>query len=305
MGTLDRIRAYAEVMRLANVFTAISNVWMGMIFVSGGLPGWTAVGITATSALLYLAGMVLNDVFDYKLDAYERPERPIPSGRVSLGAARLLGWGLLEGGIACGWITAYMTSARSVGTITVFLAIAIFLYDSGGKRFAGPMLMGLCRMLNVGLGMSVVGDLFEVRGSEPIVIGIGLYIASVTLFARNENETVGRAQLVWCAAWTILSLALIAATPAIVPDGFELLQIQYLGWIILWIVIAGSILRRMVVAIMQPTPKFVQKAVGHAILSIIVIDAAICLGFAGPFWALAVLALLAPATLMAQFLKVT
>ena len=28
--------------------------------------------------------MVLNDVFDAEVDARERPERPIPSGRVSL-----------------------------------------------------------------------------------------------------------------------------------------------------------------------------------------------------------------------------
>ena len=33
--------------------------------------------------------MALNDVFDAELDQEERPERPIPSGRVSLSAARV------------------------------------------------------------------------------------------------------------------------------------------------------------------------------------------------------------------------
>ena len=33
-------------------------------------------------SLLYTGGMYLNDAFDRDIDARERPERPIPSGRV-------------------------------------------------------------------------------------------------------------------------------------------------------------------------------------------------------------------------------
>ena len=40
---------------------------------------------------LYAAGMVLNDAFDAELDARERPERPIPSGRISRSRHGVLG----------------------------------------------------------------------------------------------------------------------------------------------------------------------------------------------------------------------
>ena len=49
--------------------------------------GWPAGRRTAllpvASVSLYWAGMALNDWADRELDAVERPERPIPSGRVA------------------------------------------------------------------------------------------------------------------------------------------------------------------------------------------------------------------------------
>ncbi len=313
MAVSTKIHAYAELMRLANVFTAISNVWMGMIVSRGGLSGWTAVGITVTSALLYVAGMVLNDVFDHESDASERSDRPIPSGRVSLPAARTLGWGLLLAGIACGWATSLVTQTFAPGVIATLLALAIVAYDAGlkGTRF-GPLAMASCRTLNVLLGFSLpVSVASGVSGSSPwnsmgvaVALGVGLYVFGVTWFARTEARQSSRSVLAMSAIAAMAGLALIAMMPAI-DAASPPLVIQRTGWAILWFVVAGSILRRMVVAVMQPAPKYVQRAVGHAILSIIVVDAAICLGFASPFWALAVLALLAPAALLAQFLKVT
>jgi 4-hydroxybenzoate polyprenyltransferase len=46
--------------------------------------------IVLASGCLYLAGIVFNDVFDRKVDARERPTRPIPSGVVPLGVAALI-----------------------------------------------------------------------------------------------------------------------------------------------------------------------------------------------------------------------
>ena len=59
-----------------------------------------------------------NDVFDASLDAVERPERPIPSGRASLTGAVCLGLALLLGGTA---------AAVQVSAVSGGLAIAIAL----------------------------------------------------------------------------------------------------------------------------------------------------------------------------------
>ena len=56
--------------------------------------------LAAAFSLLYTGGMYLNDAFDREVDARERPERPIPSGRVRAGSVFAIGFGLLGMGIA-------------------------------------------------------------------------------------------------------------------------------------------------------------------------------------------------------------
>src|SRR5262245_5428925 len=84
--------AWLRLFRAPNVFTAIADVMMGFFVVHGGFQPTAPVGLlvclAAASALLYMAGMVLNDVFDFEVDAEERPFRPLPSGQISLPLAR-------------------------------------------------------------------------------------------------------------------------------------------------------------------------------------------------------------------------
>ena len=97
----------------------------------------------AASALLYLAGLVLNDVFDLEIDRHERPERPLPSGRISLAAARRLGWRLLWLGVLVGTGAGLFLGHLRPGTIAALLAACILLYDAWLKRtFLGPLAMG-------------------------------------------------------------------------------------------------------------------------------------------------------------------
>ena len=76
--------AWLQLVRLPNVFTAAADVAMGYLVTHDTLrPATHFALLAAASCLLYLSGMVLNDVFDADADARERPERPIPSGRVA------------------------------------------------------------------------------------------------------------------------------------------------------------------------------------------------------------------------------
>lgn len=311
MSTLSTVRNYAELMRVANVFTAVSNVWMGMILSTGHLPGWTAVGVTATSVLLYLAGMVLNDLYDAELDTKERPERPIPSGRIPISHVRILGWSLLFAGVCAGWFVSRVTPTLAPGVISWWLAGLIVAYDIGLKRSTlGPAIMGGCRFMNVLLGLSVGAEQLQwgfLPADQLILpaIGMGIYIWGVSWFARSEATESNRKLLAMSAVGAMMGIVFIAAMPFVQEAAASQLRLHPWGWVALWVLVAGTVLRRMVVAILQPWPKHVQRAVGYAILSVIVIDAAVCLGFAQPYWSLAVLALVAPAMLLSQLFKVT
>src|SRR5690606_38633352 len=103
------MKPYLQLMRPANVVTAVSDVLAGiaisLLFVpEGATLDWSVLlALIIATIGLYGGGVVFNDVFDADLDARERPERPIPSGKVSVvGATRLAIALFLIGVVAAG-----------------------------------------------------------------------------------------------------------------------------------------------------------------------------------------------------------
>jgi 4-hydroxybenzoate polyprenyltransferase len=174
------LRGYLELLRPANVVTAIADVLAGYA-VAGrthprGLP-W----LVGATMCLYAGGVVLNDFFDRRLDAVERPERPIPSGRVSATSAAATGSTLLVVGVV-----AASQASREGFLVAAAIAAFVLLYDARTKRHpvAGPINMGLCRGLNLLLGVSAVPG--AVWDRWPIGLFAVVYIAAVTAVSRGE-----------------------------------------------------------------------------------------------------------------------
>jgi 4-hydroxybenzoate polyprenyltransferase len=308
---------WLKLLRLPNVFTAVADVMMGFLVTHGDLQAaWQISLLVAASCLLYLSGMVLNDVFDAEVDAREQPLRPIPSGRVSLSAAKAVGWAMLASGVLVAWFLSFVVRDARPGAIATLLAICVVSYDGVLKQtFVGPVVMGACRSLNVLLGMSLAffgkptadGELLISRpwhlGEWLIAAGIGIYIVGVTLFARTDARTSSRGQLIVGLAILLVGMGLLAAVPSL--SQFPSLIVRQDGWYLLWLLLALITARRCVLAIMQPTPDRVQAAVKHCVHSLIVLDAAVALGFAGPVWGFVVLALIFPTVLLTGWLRAT
>src|SRR5439155_18185937 len=92
---MSRFRAYAELVRLPNVFTAVADIALGALAVSALPSRWLPfLLLVLASACLYSAGMVWNDFFDIEQDRKERPFRPIPSGRIRRRTAAWIAMGL-------------------------------------------------------------------------------------------------------------------------------------------------------------------------------------------------------------------
>ena len=154
-------------MRLANIVTAISDILAG-VAISGYISdqSWQGADLRPVVLLvistvgLYGGGVVFNDVFDAELDKVERPERPIPSGLFKKETAALFATLLLFAGI----LHAYFVHPQGISSTSTLLAITIafasVVYDRWGKHysFLGPLNMGLCRGLNLLLGISVLPD---------------------------------------------------------------------------------------------------------------------------------------------------
>ncbi len=283
---------YLQLMRPPNLVTAAADVLAG--YAAAGLPdaqslGWLLVATTG----LYGGGVVLNDVFDARLDACERPERPIPSGRVPLRSAVLLGVGLLGVGV----VAAFGASAVS-GLLALGIAAGAVLYDAWGKHrpVFGPVNMGLCRGLNLLLGVSAlpaaVGDRWYLA-LLPLA-----YIAAITAVSRGEvhggSRGPGLLALVLLGA-VLLGLPALTWTP-----GFEFLALLPFLALLAW-----KVLPPFWRAYREPQPGPIRHAVKAGVLSLIVLDAAIAAGYAGLLYGAAVLALLFVAGGIARLFAVT
>lgn len=322
---MSKLRAYLELVRLPAVFTAMADVFLGFLLVRSTLePAVGFLALLTASSCLYLAGMVFNDVFDRKADARERPARPIPSGRVSLKGAVGLGIALVLAGLAAAW-RAGPQSLLVAGVLTGF----IFLYDGLLKRTpAGPVGMGICRLLNVLLGASFIGPegIFAMhlswtdlrlppvlaRPQLPVAVSLGVYVTGVTWFARREAGGSSRVQLGTAAVVVNLGLvgliALMTGVPGLLRRWLSPGQTEPAGVLVALAVIALILNRRMVAAIFEPAPAKVQPAVKTLLLSIIVLDAILIYfhrGAPGTSYAVATALLIVPSVVIGRWLAVT
>jgi 4-hydroxybenzoate polyprenyltransferase len=300
------MRAYLQLVRVPNVFTAMADIFLGFLFTHERLEPWGQFALLLlASSLLYMAGMVLNDYFDRHQDAPERPERPIPSGRVSAQAALRLGWAMLALGTALGWVASIVAGDARPAVVATILAAAVLAYDVRLKRsLAGPIVMGACRTLNVLLGMSVADDAWQ-PVHWVVAGGVGLYIVGVTLFARTEARTSARPRLAVGLVILLAAIGLLASIPEW-ASGDEWPPVRApQRWLVFWILIGLLIAWRSVRAVINPRPAYVQLAVRNCIFALVVLDAAAVLAVQDRFWALAILALLLPTIVLGQWIYST
>jgi len=319
-------QSYLDLIRLPNVFTAMADVVMGFLFVQAAdwrwdawSDSWTLCLLLAASSLLYISGVVLNDVFDLEIDRQQRPERPLPSGRMSLGAARRLGWWLLMLGVVAGSATGFFVGHLRPGIVAALLATCILLYDVWLKRTPlGPLAMGGCRMLNVLLGMHAL-DAPLPAGHWLVAGGIGVYVAGVTWFARREAEESDRLQLGLATLVMILGIAMLASFPswsdrasggwlAMGRDGAMVnAQHTLTRWYLLTGILGLMIVWRCLWAVLDPDPIpiRIRIAVTQCILSIVMLDALACYAVRGVYWASMVLLLALPAIFFGRSIEST
>uniref|UniRef100_UPI00140B214F SCO3242 family prenyltransferase n=1 Tax=Streptomyces sp. YIM 98790 TaxID=2689077 RepID=UPI00140B214F len=185
-----RWRDAIELVRLPAALTVPGDTLAG-----GAAAGWPyrrrSWAMPLASACFYLAGMALNDWADRDLDAAERPERPVPSGRVTPGEALAVAAGLTGAGLGI----AAAAGGRPALRVAAPLAATVWTYDLLAKKTpAGPAVMALARGLDVLLGAGG-----QARRAALPALAVAGHTAGVTVLSRGEvhgaDHRAGRAAL--------------------------------------------------------------------------------------------------------------
>ena len=293
---MDRFIGFFRLTRPANIVTAVSDILAG-VAIAGFLTEQTSdyapvLWLVLATIGLYGGGVVLNDVFDAELDATERPERPIPSGLISVGEAARLAVFLLVLGV----FSAYLVSQLS-GVLAFTTAVAVVVYNKWSKHnaFFGPLNMGLCRGLNLVLGISCVSaqvSAYWYLGFVPVV-----YIAAITMISRGEVHGGRRSTLYVAAALYLVAMACIVGL-SWVHGHIVVTMIFILAW-------AFMVFLPLREAVRIPEARMLARSVRAGVLALILMNAAWAAAFGAIYLAVVIVLLLPFSLALARVFAVT
>lgn len=140
---MRRLKAFLALARISNLPTILSNCLAGSALAGVSSLDFRVVVLMALMSCFYTAGMILNDVCDYRWDAVHKPHRPLIRGDARRDEAFFLSVSLMAMGLIL---------AAGISTATFFaglvLCVLIVIYDCRHKNNPfGPPLMGLCRAM--------------------------------------------------------------------------------------------------------------------------------------------------------------
>lgn len=295
---MEKFIGFLRLTRPANLVTAVSDILAGVALAGYAAGGWppfspALLSFIIATICLYGGGVVMNDVFDAELDSVERPERPIPSGLIPRAQASLFGLALLAFGAA----TAAQVNIFPAGVLAVAIAVAALVYDKYAKHHTvlGPLTMGVCRGLNLLLGMSIVP---AALGHQVYLALVPIaYIAAITMISQGEVHGGERSTLRIAMALYGLVMACLLAV--------AFMNHQLALAAVFVAVLALITFPPLVKALKEPVGKNIGGAVKAGVLALIIMNA-VWVAAAGA-WPLAILtALLLPMSiLLARVFAVT
>jgi 4-hydroxybenzoate polyprenyltransferase len=264
--------------RVSNLPTVWTNTLAGATLAGAAVAPGRLTLLAAAFSLLYTGGMYLNDAFDRGSDAHERPERPIPSGRVRAGSVFAIGFVLLAAGVLAVAAAAVGPTRSGLGAVAsgVLLAGVIIAYDAWHKANPlSPAVMGLCRVLvYLTAALAAAGRIGPaVWGGAVVLLS---YLIGLTYVAKQEN--LRELRRLWPLAF--LSAPFLYAWPSLLAGGAGALL--YLAFLV-WVVFAISLLVR-------PGRRDIRRAVVSLIAGISLLDALLIAGAGDPAraaWAVA------------------
>ena len=284
------IKTYLQLVRFPGVFTAFTNVFLGFFLVYEDSIEWFSLGpLIITTGFLFFGGMAINDYFDYKIDKIERPERPLPSGKISKKMALFSGFAFL----AVANLSSSIVGVQSL-IISLIMTGFILLYDFKSKNvpILGEVNLSFIRFLNVILGSTVVSLYLEISW---YAIPIAIFVSGISVLARTETRLpLEKTKILNF----ILILITISYTMIITFDETKFEHIIFLGIFTISVFIPYHIYK-------ESTSRNIQKKVTYQLLAIILLDATLISAFSENFYAVLTSVLYIPALIIAHKMYLT
>jgi geranylgeranylglycerol-phosphate geranylgeranyltransferase len=187
------VRAFIELMRPKNMVLAAITVPLGALFgLNASLTEqqMTAVAIQILSVLAFMgAGNAMNDIKDAAIDAQAHPNRPLPSQRITLEAAKkfvvvlwILSFSLMAGGV----YLLIQNDATWWPLASIYIvAVALMLTYDLGPETKTKGLIG-----NVSISLMVAAVILYGAATVDSITRLSFLVAGVVFFTNLAREIV-------------------------------------------------------------------------------------------------------------------
>ena len=187
------VRAFIELMRPKNMVLAAITVPLGALFglnASLNQEQLTSVVIQIFSVLAFMgAGNAMNDIKDAAIDAQAHPNRPLPSHRISLEAAKkfvVVLWLISFSLMAVGAYLLMQSDSTWWPLVVIYLAaVALMLTYDLGPETKTKGLIG-----NVSISLMVAAVILYGAATVDSITRLSFLVAGVVFFTNLAREIV-------------------------------------------------------------------------------------------------------------------
>jgi len=169
-----RVLAILSLVRWENALLSVAGVILGAWWATGRPNEPETIVMAGVAVLLTAFANADNDVRDYDIDCVAHPSRPLPSGRLSLDAARIV-VGLSAASALV--LSALLGGAETLAVVGVIGAMTVYNRGVKAQGVPGNIIVAVVASLPFLFGAWSAGDAFA---------GIPLFVVAVPLhFARE------------------------------------------------------------------------------------------------------------------------
>lgn len=174
------MNAYLEIIRPGNALMAVITVLL-MVIISGNF----TYDVLAAFVVVFIvtgAGNSVNDYFDHKIDAINKPKRPIPSGRISLKAAGMYSLALFAVSIVLAFLIGLIPG---IIVISSSILMIYYAYSLKKKFLIGNIVISFLTGLSFVFGGVVVGEI-----TVSILLGFYAFLMTMAREIVKDMEDV-------------------------------------------------------------------------------------------------------------------
>ncbi|MBN2155644.1 MAG: geranylgeranylglycerol-phosphate geranylgeranyltransferase [Candidatus Lokiarchaeota archaeon] len=168
----SQILAYIQIIRPLNclfgsltVVIGILNAYSGTDFFQNTYHVIALFGGLCVYILIAAASNVINDIFDLNIDSINRPNRPIPSGKITQKSAIIYSSILMGLGIFLSIPLGFFTPNKIlIPLLGFFFGFIGFLYNWKGKRsgFMGNVIVGIAFSSGIPFGALLISQISQI-----------------------------------------------------------------------------------------------------------------------------------------------